>query len=788
MLRNYIKTTFRNMKKHKGYSFINIAGLAIGVACCILILLWVRDELSFDGFNEKADRLYRVVEMQYYAGGAEFPVAVTPGPLAQALKDELPEVLEVMRWTAVPRFLVRRGERVFYEENIGMADPSLFSMFSYPLIKGDPQTALTKLPSIVLSESMAEKYFGENDPIGEVLRIENQFNLTVTGVMEDVPGNSHLQFDCVVPFKLQEMGGRRLDQWGNNSFYTYVELAENADAGAVDEKVRDYIKKNNQGSNTTLHLQLVRDIHLHSDFTADVPGHGDIKYIYIFSLVAIFVLLIACINFMNLTTARSSNRAREVGMRKVTGAQRIDIIWQFLGEALLFVLTAFVLALGLVLLLLPAFSNLSGKSLTINLADNLDLLVLLVGMAVVTGMVSGSYPALFLSSFQPVKVLKGGIKSGPRSTFFRRVLVVLQFSLSIFLVIATVVIHSQLEYIRNKKLGYVKEQVLYSRFGVNSARFFEAFQREALSHPGILGVSTTDQLPTYMVNSSSSVNWPGKDPNDTILFHNNGVGYDFLDVMQMRLIEGRNFSREFPTDAKEAYIVNQAAAEVMGESSPVGKSFSQWGNQGKIIGVVEDFHFKSLNTQVEPLVLRLTPAEPYGYLMVRIGAADIAANVRAVEEAWRKAAPQFPFETRFLDDEFDSMYRAEQRMGKLFNAFTSLAIFIACLGLLGLASFMAEQRTKEIGIRKVLGASAGNIVLLLSREFLLLVGIANVVAWPAAYYFMRRWLENYAYHADISVLIFAASAVLALVIALLTVSYQSLKAATADPVESLRYE
>ena len=788
MFKNYIKTTFRNMKKHKGYSLINITGLAMGIVCCVLILLWVRDELSFDGFNEKADRLYRVVEMQIYAGGTEFPVAVTPGPLGQALKDELPELVEVMRWTGAPRFLIRRGDRMFYEDDIGMADPSLFTMFTYPLIKGDPETALTKLPSIVLSESMAEKYFGDEDPMGQVLRIENQFDLTVTGVMQDVPSNSHLQFDCVFPFKLQEMGGRRLDQWGNNSFYTYVELAENADPRIVDEKIRDYIKKHNQGSNTTLHLQAVRDIHLHSDFTADVSGHGDIKYVYIFSLVAMFVLIIACINFMNLTTARSSNRAKEVGMRKVTGAQRFDIIRQFLGESLLFVFAAFILALGLVLLLLPTFSNLSGKILSLNLGDNLDLLALLVGMAVVTGIVSGSYPALFLSSFQPVRVLKGGIKSGPRSTLFRRVLVVLQFSLSIFLIIATVVIHKQLEYISNKKLGYDKEQILFARFGTNSARFFEAFKREAQSHPGVLGLSSTDQLPILMNNSTSDVKWQGKDPNESILFHNAGVGYDFLDVMHMKLVEGRNFSKEFPSDSKEAYIVNQAAAKIMGEGSPVGKPFTQWENAGKVIGLVEDFHFKSLNTQVEPLVLRLRPAEAYGYLLVKIGGKNVSSNLKSVEEAWRKVAPQFPFESQFLDDAFDSMYRAEQRMGKLFNAFTSLAIFISCLGLLGLASFMAEQRTKEIGIRKVLGASAGNIVLLLSREFLLLVGIANVVAWPAAYYFMRQWLGNYAYYAGINLVIFAISGFLALVIALLTVSYQSLKAASANPVDSLRYE
>jgi putative ABC transport system permease protein len=788
MFQNYIKTALRNMKKFKGYAFINIAGLAIGIACCILILLWVRDELSFDNFHEKADSLYRVVEQQYYAGGELFPVAVTPAPLAPALKDEIPEVVDAMRITQSPRLLIRYGERMFYESDIALADPSLFAMFSFRLIKGDPQTALNKINSIVLSESMAEKYFGDEEPLNKDLRIGNMYDLTVTGVMENVPRNSHLQFNFIIPFEILKMAGDSLDQWGNNSYFTYVELAENANADAAQEKITGFLKKHLPETSTTLHLQPLKRIHLYSDFTADVPGHGDIKYVYIFSLVALFVLLIACINFMNLTTARSGNRAREVGMRKVTGAHRADIVKQFLGESMIFAFVAFLIALGIVLLMLPAFNNLSGKQLSLLTGESFGLLAALVGVAILTGLISGSYPVLYLSSFQPVTVLKGTLRSGPRSSTFRRVLVVVQFSLSIFLIIATSVIHSQLEYIRSKKLGYDKEHVIYMRIGMNAVRYYEPFKLEALTSPDILGVTWSSQLPAYIVNSTSSVNWPGKDPNESILMHNTAVDYDFIETMNMEILDGRNFSREFPTDEKEAFILNEEGARLLGEESAVGKPFTLWQIKGKVIGVVKNFHFKSLNIHVEPLVIRLLKPQPYSYMFVRIRGDNVTESIQYLEKTWRNIATVFPFEYQFLDEYYDRTYRAEQRMGKLFNAFTTLAIFIACLGLLGLASFMAEQRTKEIGIRKVLGASVSNIILLLSKEFVLLVAISNILAWPLAYYLMNKWLENYAYHASVNPFFFLASALAALGIALLTVSYQALRAASSNPIDSLRYE
>jgi predicted permease len=788
MFYSYIKTAFRNLRKYKGYSFINITGLAIGIACCILILMWVRDEMSYDSFHVKSERLFRAVEEQTYRGGEIFPVAVTPAPLGPALKEEIPEIADTCRFTNAPRFLVRYENKRFYESGLGMADPSFFTMFSFRLIKGDPETVFNQLNSLVISETVAEKYFGQEDPVGKVFRLENRFDLVVTGIMENIPENSHLRFDFVMPFKLLEFGGQRLDQWGNNSYYTYVELSEAADPTAADQKIRDFIKRHLPESTTTLHLQPLKRIHLHSDYVADVPGHGDIRYIYIFSLVAFFVLIIACINFVNLATARSGNRAREVGMRKVIGARRANILWQFLGESVFYALIAFALALGFVALLLPAFNNLSAKSMSLSLNGSWGFFLGLIGMAILAGLSAGVYPALFLSGFDPARVLKASTTVGPRGRTFRRVLVVVQFALSIGLIIASVVVKNQLDFVRNKDLGFDREQVVFMRFGVQTAGFYEAFKLEALTDPAVLGVTSADQLPTYILNSTSSVSWQGKDPNDDILIHNTTVTHDYFATMKMKITAGRAFSREFTTDEKQAYILNEAAAELLGEDPVVGKSLTMWENTGNIIGVVKDFHFKSVNTRIEPLVIRLRPPQPYTFLLVRLSDKDLSGTLERLGRAWDKVSPEFPMETSFLDEEFDRLYRAEQRMGGLFGAFTVLAIVIACLGLLGLASFMAERRTREIGIRKVLGATASSIVLLLSREFFILVILANIVAWPAAWYVMARWLQNYAYHAPLNPLVFVGAAVSALLIALLTVSFQAVRAALSEPVESIRYE
>ena len=788
MLFNYIKTAYRNFRKYKGYSFINIVGLAVGIACCILILLWVFDELSFDRFHTKSDRLYRIVEEQTYTGDVISKVAVTPAPLAPALIEEFPEITAAFRYTLAPRFLVRYEDHRFYESGLAMADPSIWTMFSFHLNKGDPETVFTPINSIVLSESMAEKYFGSEDPIGKVLRLENQFDLIVKGVMADLPTNSHLQFDFVMPFVLLEFGGQRLDQWGSNSYYTYIELTEAADPEVVNDKIRDFIGKHNPESNITLHLQNLRNIHLDPDYVADIAGHGDIRYIIIFSLTAFLVLVIACINFMNLATARSGNRAREVGMRKVSGAYRTDILRQFLSESVLYALVAFVLALGMVISLLPSFSKLSGKSLALNFSGGGLLYLSLSGIVILAGLGAGLYPAMFLSGFNPAHVLRASSFTGPKGRLFRRILVVFQFALSIGLIIISLVVQGQLNFIRSKPMGYNRNNIIYMRFGVQTANFYDAFKRSVQNESSILGVTSASQLPTLMQNSTTSVSWPDKNPNDNVLFHTETVTHDYFETLQMDMAEGRAFSREFPSDEEQAYILNQAASRALGIESPIDKPFSVYGNDGIVIGIVKDFHFKSLSTPVEPLVIRLRPVEPYTFLIIRISGGNIQETLQRITSAWEKVSPTFPFDFSFLDESFNQMYLTEQRLGTLFGAFTFLAIIIACLGLLGLASFMAEKRTKEIGIRKVLGATIPNIAALLSKEFIVLVSAANLIAWPVAWYVMKRWLQNYSYNTGLNLWLFIGASISALIFALFTVSFQAVRAARADPVNSLRHE
>ena len=787
MFKNYLKIALRNLKKHKAYFFINITGLAIGMACCILILLWVQDELSYDRFHENSDRICRVVEEQLYAGGEIFPVAVTPGPLAAALKQDYLEILNSVRIIDSDRLLIKHGDNKFYEKSVILADPSIFEIFSFPFIKGNSQTALNQLTSIVITERMAEKYFGDKDPIGKSIIVENQFDLKVTGVIKNIPHNSHLQFDFIVPFLILKMMGRQLDNWGSNSYYTYIQIDENAKIKDLNNKISGIIKEHRERSVTTIYLQPITNIHLHSNFTADIGGHGNIKYVYIFTIIAVFVLIIACINFINLTTARSGNRAKEVGMRKVAGAHKRDIIKQFLGESILLSFLALFLALAIVFLLLPIFNQISGKELIIDFTGNAVIPIGLIATALLTGIISGAYPSFFLSSFQPVKTLKGNLKSGSKSPIFRKALVIVQFSLSIFLIISTIIINRQLNFIAKKKLGFNKEQLIYQSYTKDTAKTYKTLKNELLKNHNILGVTIAEQLPTYIGKSSSGVHWPGHNPDDKFLMHHSDVALDYFETFKMQMAAGRTFSKNFPSDSS-AFIINEKALDIMKLESPIETQITFRGITGPVVGVVKNFHFKSLNHEIEPLFITLSNSMRFSYLVIRVSDNDIRKNIDFIKSQWEKINQDTPFACQFLDERFDNLYRAEQRMSTLFNYFTALAVFIACLGLLGLASFMAEQRTKEIGIRKVLGASDTSIIMLLSREFIILVSISNLIAWPLAYYFMNKWLQSYAYHAKINLIIFIISAVAAILIALLTVSYQAYKAATLNPVNSIKYE
>ena len=787
MFKNYLKIAFRIIKRHKGYSFINIAGLAIGLACCLFILIWVLDELSYDKFHENAPYLYRVEENQYYSGRV-YHVTVTPYPLAPALKQDFPEIIEATQYVGVWGLLIRYGEKAFFENGMSAVPPAFFRMFSFPFVKGDSRTALDDPFSMVISEEIAEKYFGEEDPIGKVFSVNNKYDMKVTGVMKDVPQNSYLQFDMVLPYALLEKLGAVSDSMGSNSIFTFVQLKKGASLQQVNEKIRGFIKKHVPDSVTELELALYSRIHLHQYFGYG-RDMGQIKYVYIFSLIALFVLLIACINFMNLSTARSANRAKEVGVRKVVGALRSHIIRQFFGESVIYAFIALAFAVILVGLLMSPFNNLSGKDLSLNILGNWQIILGFLWITLITGLVAGSYPALFLSSFQPVSVIKGSLKSGARSSLFRRILVVVQYALSIFLIIGTVIVYNQLHYMKNKDVGYDKEHLVFLPMRGQTGRSYTALKDALVRDSRILGVTGSMERPSRIGNNSGGADWDGKDPDQVVLIGFCSVDYDYIETVGIELTEGRGFSKEYGTDQTEAFIVNEEVAKLIGKESVVGERFSFVGRDGKIIGVMKNFHYLSLRDKIEPLAIYMRPPDRgFSYTLVRIPSENISASLDFVRETWQKVFPDYPFEYRFLDYDFENYYRSEERMGDLLKYFSILAVFIACLGLFGLASFTAEQRTKEIGIRKVLGASAPQITLLLCREFFVLVLLANIISWPVAYYAMYKWLQGFAYRTNIGIFTFILSAALALIIALLTVSYQAIKAALANPVDSLRYE
>jgi len=793
MLRNYFKITVRTIKKSKVYSFINIAGLAVGMACCILILLWVRNELSFDRFHANADMIYRVTDRYPDSSAGYLSTAVSAWPLAEALKNDFPEIVESARLRILTHRLISYKDKKFYENDIVAVDPSFLKMFSFPLVKGDITTALTEPNTILITEETAARYFGIEDPIGKVLIYNNNTDFKVISVLKNVPQNSHIRFDFLVPFEstLRALGWT--DSWWTDNYTTYVQLAENASFQHISDKVYDYKKKIYSETRTKLILQPLTDIHLRSNYSIDLYGSTENKsiYVYAFSAIALFVLLIACINFMNLSTARSEKRSKEVGLRKVVGATRHHIIAQFYGESLFMTVISFVAAIFLVYLLLPAFNNLSGKLLTLDSIKEPVFLMGLFGIVLITGLVSGSYPALVLSSFKPVDSIKGtGLTFSSRSgkSLFRRSLVVVQFTLSIMLIVGTMIVYRQTHYMLNKELGYEKESMIYFRKRANVRNQYDAFKSELLRDPNITGVTASSDIPTYTVHSTSAFSWEGKDAETRLSIHQFSVDHDYIKTFNMNIIAGRDFSREFRVDdSTQSFIVNETAVQAMGLEDSVGSKFRLWKYEGQIVGVVEDFHYKSLQKEIEPLVLRIDPGWD-SYVFVKFKSEQTKEAIASVQRVYNAFNPGFPLEYTFLDEAVERLYDSEQKTKTIFNYFTLIALFISCLGLYGLVAHMAQQKTKEIGIRKVLGASIIHIVTNLSKEFILLVCLANAIAWPVAYYFMNKWLKNFAYRTSMGLWIFILSALAALVISLLTVSYQSIKAATANPVDSLRYE
>jgi ABC-type antimicrobial peptide transport system permease subunit len=642
---------------------------------------------------------------------------------------------------------------------------------------------------VVITENMAQKYFGAEDPMGKMLNFNDRIDFQVTGVLENIPINSHLQFDFVLPFHLLENLGQDIHNWGNFNFFCYVMLDKNTSFDSASKKISGYLRTINP-ENAQLFIQPLAQIHLHSDFEYDAlaVNNNDHKYIFIFASIALFVLLIACINFINLTTARSRNRAKEVAMRKVVGADRKNIIRQFFGESLAFAFVAFGLALAFVFLFLPAFNDLSGKQLSLDLSGNILIPAGLIGIAIFTGLLSGSYPSLYLSSFQPGKVLKKTFTANPKGSVFRKVLVVVQFSLSIFLIIGTTVVDNQIDYIRNRKLGFKKENLIYMPLAGGIRQQYEAVKNEWLRNTNIVSVTASSNLPSFGRNwATGNLDWEGKNPEETILMQGVDVDYDFFETFGMQMKAGREFSKDFVADENSSVILNETAINIMGLSSPVGKRFSVGDWQGTIVGIVQDYNFKSLHNKIEPLILTMVNRQ-LNYMFVRIKGQNMPDAIKFLKSQWEHHNPQFTFEYGFVDTLLGNLYANEEKVRTLFNYFTFLAIFISCLGLFGLAFYLTEQRTKEIGVRKVLGASVPKIVTMLSKEFIKWVLIANIIAWPLAYFFMDKWLQNFAYRTSLRIWTFLLSGVLAFMIALLTVSYQTIKAASANPVDSLRYE
>lgn len=809
MLKNYLTVALRNLLRYKAYSLINILGLAIGMTCCVLILLLVQDELSYDTHHQNANHIYRIqIQTQNPQTGEMRQRVIGPYRLAEALNVDMPD-LTVVRFNQRSE-TVRYKQNRFTENRFFLTDPNVFDVFTFPLITGNAQTALQDPFSVVITQEMARKYFGNDNPMGKTLDIGQDQPLTVTGVLEDRPENMHFRFDFLGSMNAAPTLFNRLqlENWGEGSVYTYVQLDPNVTPQSLESTLHALAKKYFGEEvvdkyRAKLSLMPLTDIHLHSHSTSEIEPNGDVVYVYAFSAIAFFVLLIACINFMNLATARSTNRAREVGLRKVVGAFRFQLVRQFLSESLLLSLFAMLLTIALVEISLPYFNGFIDKALSVDYTGNLTIILGLLGITLFAGIFAGSYPALFLSHFDPITVLKGTFKNTGKGVTLRQFLVTFQFAISIFLLIVTGVIYDQLMYAQKMKLGYDTEQVvvLPGIPGTNRENF-ESIKQSWMMHPGIQSLTLTSRIPSGRLSSSITVTPEGIPEEQRPSMQTIWIGYDFFETLNMQFVAGRSFSPKHATDETSGFVINEAACKELGwtPDQAIGKNFGSsyiddWNNgqwkpkKGTIVGVVKDVYFESLKQPVKSMVFFIQPYMAWSTL-AKIKTENASETLSFIKEKYLEldAERYFEFEYTFLNDRFDRLYRTEEKQAQIFGLFAILAIFVGCLGLLGLAAFMAEQRTKEIGIRKVLGASSKGLVALMSRDFVKLVLIANLIAWPAAYWAMSGWLQNFVYRTHLSVITFLLGGIIALLIALITVCYQALKAARTNPIDALRYE
>lgn len=807
MFKNYLKTAFRNLSKSKGYSAINIIGLACGLATCLLIILYVTDELNYDTFNKKIDQIYRVDgDLQF--GGHHFDLASSPDPLGVALKNQFPQVKQYVRLRDHGGFLVKKGNQDLREDRVILADSTLFDVFTLPMISGDPHTALVNPNSVVISKTIAEKYFNTTDVVGKTLTINDTSLYKITGVINDVPKESHFHYDFFVSMYGQ-LSPYEINQWTSNNFNTYIVLDKNASAKKLASQLDDFVMKNvepffkfmnltkeefaKQGNYLHYTLMPLRRIHLYSHKDAELEPNGNIQYVYIFSVIALFILLIASVNFINLSTARSAGRAKEVGVRKVLGSLRKNLITQFLTESLLISFISMLIALAIAMLLLPYFNSLSGKELTIHAFFTPLLLPSLFLLMIIVGVIAGIYPAFYLSSFNPISVLKGKLAVGFKTSWLRNGLVIFQFAISVFLIIGTVVIYSQLNYIHNKDIGYNRDHVLIIQNTDGLGNEAKVFRDEVVKLSGVENGTITGYLPTAGYRNDSPL-FPEAvaDTKNAVSTQIWKIDEDYIPTLGMKIVQGRNFSSKFPTDSS-GIIINESAAKLFGFTDAVGKPLYYMNNfpskdfsKYHIIGVVKDFNFNSLHDKVSPLCFLLQP-EP-GSIAFRVNSNHLDKVIASIQQIYKDVAPGMPFKYSFMDSDFNKTYQAEQRMGRLSVSFSVLAILIACLGLFGLITFAAEQRYKEIGIRKVLGASVPDVSAMLTKDFLKLVVIALLFAFPIGWWTMNKWLQGFAYRITISWWIFLLAGAVAILIALVTVSLQAVKAAMANPVKSLRSE
>jgi putative ABC transport system permease protein len=789
MIKNYLKVAWRNLIRNKAHSLINIAGLSVGLACSLLILLWVQNELGIDAFHKNKPRLYAVYSV-FYSGHKPVATYNTSGPMSVELKKNIPEIEYASGFGFNGPHVFRAGEKVLKLEG-SSADADFFKMFSYKLLQGTAATALNTPVSLAISQKMAEDFFGSaQNAIGKTIRYDNKSNFTITAVFENLSANSSQHFDFLTNWEAFYQDNSWARVIGNLGPGTYIQLRADANPAAVEAKLLHYLDKFSStprdSESGTLGMERFDEVYLHSNFENGQVAGGRIGYVNLFSIVAVFILLIACINFMNLSTARSVKRAREIGVRKVVGALRSSLIGQFISESLLTTAMAVLISLVLLILLLPVFNQITQKQIELPF-HQLSFWIKLVALTLITGIISGSYPALFLSSFNPVKVLKGALKLDWGTTFFRKGLVVFQFVLAVVLIIGTIIVSRQVNYIQSINLGYDKENLVYVPLEGDLSTKFDVFKDEALKMPGIQSVTLTNLNPTNIQTSDASANWDGEDPNLSLMYNYGYGSYDYVNTMKLTLIKGRSFSREFPGDTA-GFLINESMAKVMGVADPIGTRLRFRHQEGKIIGVLKDFHYNSLHDKITPLIIPFYQGPTYGTAVIRTQAGKTKQALASLGIVYKQLNPNFQFSYTFSDEEYNKLYNDEQVIGKLSDAFAFLAIFISCLGLLGLAMFTAEQRVKEIGVRKVLGANVASLFVLLSSEFLQLVCISLLIGSPIAWYFMNKWMQGFAYHAPLQLWMFALSGGLILVIALATVSFQAIKAALVNPIKSLRSE